>query len=315
MPLEPIADHLHLLLFLAAIALERWLPLVTWYHPFTLVKLAFVNLVKRTFHHEQKAFSQYLASTLALGVILLVCLTLMYLFLQLVYYPQLLSAFILYLCLDSHTPKRKAQAIYQKLNSKQKGLAKALLAGIVCRQVNRLSVAGITKATLESTTLRYMQHYFCVILLYWITGALGVLAYRLITLLHQACREQMFPNSAYLKPINALLFVLQLPACGLLTLCFLAANHTRVGVNNIKHYGRHFYNKNTGVLLSAAASALAVQLGGPAIYQQQRFEKMRISLAPLPTPAHIPILLRTLEQINAVWLLVITLISVVTHSI
>ncbi|MBS3799036.1 cobalamin biosynthesis protein [Pseudoalteromonas sp. BDTF-M6] len=300
-----MSNHLELLLLLAAVALARWLPLPSWYHPFTLLRLAYGNLVARTYtpHHS----SAYLGLAAVLSIVLCVLLPMLALtlFAQLVFYPELLSALVLYLCLGEAPLRQTSQRIAQALQQKRKSLARALLSKLSNRDVERLTEQGIAKANIEILVLRLLHEYFTPLLLYCLAGYQACFAYALLWQLHQAMRMHAPPNSHYLFASKWLLSLCQLPALVFYLLPLVVSKHGKVAWRYIKKYGQHFYHRPSGWLLSVFSAALQIQLGGPAYYHGERFERMRIGLYRQPEADDIKAALKTTEMINGMWLLVI----------
>ena len=307
-----VQNHLDIIVFFVALLAERFFPLVSWYHPNTFLTVIFSALSERLYNPTNPKSYQYLASTLAFTLTILVIVTLVVLFLEFAFYPELLNGLILYLLLSSRAQEKKSLRIARLLKLNQKATARELLASLVARDVSRLSAPGICKATMESLVLQSARHYFAVIFFYLLGGAILALVYRLLTLIHQAWRKNLKPNNPFLAPIAKLLFVLEWLPTRLVALTIAATNASKQCIHYIKHYGRHFYQTNTGWLLSVTSAALQVQLGGPALYQGERFNKMRVGTDRLPDADDIPALVNRLNQAKAFWLLLIIAIEVAT---
>jgi adenosylcobinamide-phosphate synthase len=307
-----VQNHLDIIVFFVALLAERFFPLVSWYHPNTFLTVIFSALSDRLYNPMNPKSYQYLASTLAFTLTILVIVTLVVLFLEFAFYPELLSGLVLYLLLSSRAQEKKSLRIARLLKLNQKATARELLSSLVARDVSRLSASGICKATMESLVLQSARHYFAVIFFYLLGGAILALVYRLLTLIHQAWRKNQKPNNPFLATIAKLLFVLEWLPTRLVALTIAATNASRQSIHYIKHYGRHFYQTNTGWLLSVTSAALQVQLGGPALYQGERFNKMRVGTDRLPDADDIPALVNRLNQAKAFWLLLIIAIEVAT---
>ena len=307
-----VQNHLDIIVFFVALLAERFFPLVSWYHPNTFLTVIFSALSDRLYNPTNPKSYQYLASTLAFTLTILVIVTLVVLFLEFAFYPELLSGLVLYLLLSSRAQEKKSLRIARLLKLNQKATARELLSSLVARDVSRLSASGICKATMESLVLQSARHYFAVIFFYLLGGAILALVYRLLTLIHQAWRKNQKPNNPFLATIAKLLFVLEWLPTRLVALTIAATNASRQSIHYIKHYGRHFYQTNTGWLLSVTSAALQVQLGGPALYQGERFNKMRVGTDRLPDADDLPALVNRLNQAKAFWLLLIIAIEVAT---
>lgn len=248
-----------------------------------------------------------MASTLILSTVLIIVVLL----LQLAFYPELLSGLILYLCLENSSLNKKAIRIARLVKKNQKSTARELLKPLVAREVNALSSPGIIKAIMESVILRTARHYFVVIFIFLVLGPVAALAYRLITLIQQAWRSDIAPNSSFLMPLKLILFIVEYIPIRLLALTIASLKTSKKSMHYIKHYGRYFYQTNTGWLLSVCSASLGVQLGGPAIYNTQRFNKMRVGVERLPNADDVPQLLNTLNQTRFFWLLIIISVEVI----
>ncbi|WP_105190603.1 cobalamin biosynthesis protein [Pseudoalteromonas sp. T1lg48] len=309
MQLEALSNHLELLLLLAAIALARWLPLPSWYHPFTLLRLAFSNLVARTYAANHSSAYLGLAAVLSIALCVLLPLLALTLFSQLVFYPELFSALVLYLCLGDAPLRLTSKRIAQALLQQRKSLARALLSKLSNRDAERLTEQGIAKANIEILVLRMLHDYFTPLLLYCLAGYQATFAYALLWQLHQAMREHASADSHYLFASKWLLSLCQLPALALYLLPMLLSKYGTVAWRFIRKYGQHFYHRPSGWILSVFSATLQIQLGGPAYYHGERFERMRVGLYRQPEAGDIQAALRTLEVINGLWLLVIITVS------
>ena len=307
-----VQTHLDIIVFFIALLAERFFPLVSWYHPNTLLSVIFSSLGDRLYDQHNPRSYQYLSSILAFTLTTLLIVVLVMLFLEFAFYPELLNGLILYLLLNSRGQEKKSLRIARLVKKNQKAAARELLSGLVARDVSRLSAPGICKACMESLLLQSARQYFAVIFFYLVGGAIICLTYRLLTLIHQAWREKQLPNSPFLIPIAKLLFVLEWIPIRLLAITLAATNASKQSLHYIKHYGRHFYQTNTGWLLSVSAASLGVQLGGPALYKGVRFNKMRVGTERLPSADDIPILISRLNQAKAFWLLFIICIEIIT---
>ncbi|WP_404340838.1 cobalamin biosynthesis protein [Pseudoalteromonas mariniglutinosa] len=300
-----VQTHLDFIVFILALFAERFIPLVSWYHPNTFFSAVFLAIAERVYQPTDSKHYQYLASILAFSLVIIIIITLTVLFLEFAFYPELLAGLILYLSLNSRLLDKKARRIARLLKLRQKAAAREMLASFVIRDVTSLSSVGICKALMEGLILRTAREYFVVIFWYLIAGPIATLGYKLLSLMHQAWRRKMRPDSAFLKPIATLLFIIEWLPVRLLALTVAASKASKQSIHYIKHYGRHFYQTNTGWLLSVCSASIGVQLGGPAVYHSQRFNKMRIGTDRLPNADDLPILINRLNQAKAFWLLLI----------
>ncbi|WP_405602152.1 MULTISPECIES: cobalamin biosynthesis protein [unclassified Pseudoalteromonas] len=305
-----VQNHLDFIAFIIALLAERFIPLVSWYHPSTALVAIFRAIGKRTYKPKEPDNYQYLAAMLASTLILSIVLIIVVLILEFAFYPELLAGLILYLCLESKSVDKKAIRIAKLTKQNQKSAARELLKPLLARDVSQLSAPGIIKALIESLILRSARYYFVVIFIFLVLGPIAVLAYRLLTLIQYAWRSEITPNSPFLAPLKLILFAIEFIPIRLLAFTVIISNESKLAVHYIKHYGRHFYQTNTGWLLSAFSASLGIQLGGPAIYFGKRFNKMRIGTDRLPVADDVPTIINRLNQIRAFWLLVIVAVEV-----
>ena len=305
-----VQNHLDFIAFFVALIAERFFPLKSWYHPNTVLTAIFSAIGKRVYKPSEPKSYLYLASTLACALVLSVILIIIVLLLEFAFYPELLAGLILYLCLESKAIEKKALRVAKLVKQNQKSTARELVKPLLAREVNKLSATGIIKALIESLILRAARNYFTVIFIFLLLGPIAALAYRLLTLMQHAWRADISPNSHFLKPLKILLFIIEFIPVRLLALTIAASKASKQSMHYIKHYGRHFYQTNTGWILSVCSASIGVQLGGPAVYFGKRFNKMRIGTERLPKPEDVPVLINRLNQARAFWLLVIISIEI-----
>lgn len=306
-----VQNHLDFIILICALFTERYLPLVRWYHPNTFLIAVFSAIGQRVYDATQHKSYQYLAASLASILTLSVILILCTLLLEFAFYPAFFNGLILYLCLEHSNVNKKAMRITKLLKQKQKSAARELLTPLVVREVKTLSCAGIVKAVIECLILKTARHYFVVIFIFLLLGPVAALTYRLMTLMQCAWRSHIKPSSDFLTPLKVTIFIIEFIPIRLMAITIALIKSSKKSMHLIKHYGRHFYQTNTGWLLSVCAATLGVQLGGPAIYFGERFEKMRIGVDRLPTADDIPKLITCLRQASFFWLLVIVGIEII----
>ncbi|MBQ4834676.1 cobalamin biosynthesis protein [Pseudoalteromonas sp. MMG010] len=305
-----VQTHLDFIVFMFALLCERFIPLSRLYHPGTFMHGIYSAIGKRIYKKSEPKSYLYLAATLGAMLPSILIVIICALVLEFAFYPELLHGCILYFCLEKQTTINKIKRITLLCKKNQKSAARELLKPLLAREVKNLSAPGIYKALIETLILRSARFYFSVITIYLILGPFAALFYRLLTIAQQAWRDDIAPNSHFLKPVQLILFVFELIPTRLLALTIASSKATKNSIHYIKHYGRHFYQTNTGWLLSCCSAVLGAQLGGPAIYFNQRYNKMRVGTQRLPQAQDILIVINTLNQAFILWLLVITAIKI-----
>ncbi|PAJ73708.1 hypothetical protein CJF42_14470 [Pseudoalteromonas sp. NBT06-2] len=295
---------------LFALIAERWLSLPRLYHPTTLLCVIFSNLQKRVYKKNDSKSYQLLSGTLATILPLFVILALCYGLLEFASYPEFLSGLILYLCLESQKLEQSIKRLPLLLRQKQKSAARDLLRIWLRRETKNLSEPGLIKAAIETLTLRSTRLYFTVLFFYLIGGPITALGYRILTIMHASWSQQYLPNTPFIQPIRNLTYILEWLPVRLVAICIALSKETKVGIHYIKHYGNHFYQKNTGWLLSTMSAALKTQLGGPAFYSGTRFAKIRVGKYPVPTLLSIKHTVSLINRVKVLWLCFIILSKV-----
>ncbi|SFD11145.1 cobalamin biosynthesis protein CobD/CbiB [Pseudoalteromonas denitrificans] len=297
-------------IFILALCAERWLTLPHSYHPSTLLFVIFTNLQKRIYKKNDSDSYQLLSGWLAIIFPLSVILILCYGLLEFASYPELLSGLILYLCLESQKLEQSIKRLPLLLRQKQKSAARDLLRVWLRRETKNLSEPGLIKAAIETLTLRSSRLYFSVLFFYLLGGPIAALSYRILTIMHSSWSKLYLPNTKFLQPIKSLTYALEWLPSRLVAICIALSKETKMSFHFINHYGNHFYQKNTGWLLSCMSAALKVQLGGPAFYSGRRFAKIRIGQYPQPSIYSIKFALSLINRVKVLWFCFIILSKV-----
>ncbi|CAH9056350.1 Cobalamin biosynthesis protein CbiB [Pseudoalteromonas holothuriae] len=298
--------HQGLLILVVTLATAHFLPLLSSYHPNTILSLVFKGIAQRVYQSDSTASYQILSGTLAFILPCLTIVILCYSIAQFAYYPQWLGGLILYLCIETRVITR-AKRISTLLKQEQKSTARQLLSSIVARDVNKLSSVGIAKACIDSTCLRTVRHYYLIILFYILLGPIAALSYKLLLICDHAWRKELKPNSQFMIPLKHTIYAIEWLPLRAFVLLMATPLHGKKVVHYLKRYARYFYQKNSGWVLSLFAANLNVQLGGPCFYLGQRFEKMRLGIERHPEPSDIDVLVNLLTRIQTFFFLVLML--------
>lgn len=295
--------HQGLIIFLLAVLASMVVKLSTLYHPNLILTLIFKAIAQRVYRADASASYQTLSGTLGFVLPITTIVVLTSAIISFAFYPQWLGGLVLFLCLDNRHEGR-AKRISQLLKSQQKVTARAVLKGMVARDVEQLSSMGIAKATLDSTALNTMRHFFVMALLYLLQGPFLALTYKLLLLCDHAWRQVLKPDAKFMKTLQRLIWLVELLPLRLLLCLFMLLMSPKRTWHYIKHYGRHVKQTNSGWVLSFFAANLATQLAGPRFYHGTRFNLMRIGAKSQPSELQISHLLSLLMQMR--WLFIAT---------
>jgi len=284
---------------LVAVGCERLLPILPQWDPFILFRGMASNLEQKV--NPSKAansFQQQLISgSLSILLMLSLVLPLAALLIWLSDAGWTLSAALLYLSLQWQPVRRDIATISRSLQQQNKDYAKQLLALRVRRETQSLSEMGIAKAAIEMASLRYFYSYVSVVIGFLLLGPLAALSLRCLFELGQAWLDKPLQTNGYTLPLNRLRKVVEwLP--GRLWLCLLRLSA------GWQVSGRLIHQQAGGTrsrmpILAATASMDKLNLGGPAIYLQQKVRYPRIAAGKNPAACDIMPALNRLEVVGA----------------
>ncbi|ATD09206.1 cobalamin biosynthesis protein [Pseudoalteromonas piscicida] len=295
--------HEGLIIFLLAIFASLGVRLSTLYHPNLILSLVFKAIAERVYRPKAASSYQLLSGTLGFLLPILTITVLTHAIISFAFYPNWLGGLVLFLCLDiSH--ESRVKRISALIKSKQKVTARAVLQGMVARDVEKLTELGICKAAIDSTALNTLRHFFVIALLYLAAGPYLALFYKLLLLCDHAWRQVMLPSSRFMASLSRMIWLVEFVPIRLLITCFSLLLRPKQTWHYIKYYGRHFSQTNTGWALSFFAANLHTQLAGPRFYFGERFDVMRVGAKAQPSSEHIQHLLGLLNQMR--WLFIAT---------
>jgi adenosylcobinamide-phosphate synthase len=182
---------------------------------------------------------------------------------------ELLSPVLLYLCIAPKSLWQHTQAIYQPLQTGNLSQARHAIAMIVSRETQEMDAQAIRKATIESTLENGADAIFAPIFWFVVAGPTGVVFYRLSNTLdamwgYKNQRYYYFGFAA--ARLDDLLN--WIPA-RLTALSYMLLGDTDNAWLCYRQQSPDCESPNAGVVMSAGAGALNVNLGGSAIYHGQ----------------------------------------------
>ncbi len=182
---------------------------------------------------------------------------------------ELLSPLILYFCIAPKSLLQHTLAIYQPLQTGNLAQARQAIAMIVSRETQQMDAQAIRKATIESTLENGADAIFAPIFWFVVAGPTGAIFYRLSNTLdamwgYKNKRYYHFGFAA--ARLDDLLN--WLPA-RLTALSYMLLGNSQKAWNCYRKQSPHCESPNAGVVMSAGAGCLNVNLGGPALYHGQ----------------------------------------------
>ncbi|GAA0557738.1 cobalamin biosynthesis family protein [Rheinheimera aquimaris] len=267
----------HPAILLLVVLAARLIPMPAAYHPLMLFRYFAQQLAAKVNPDPERPRQQlYISGSLALLVAWLPAMALLYSLYQFSELPLVLDALLLYAGLDWYSTQQQAQKIQQRLLTGQLTLAREQAKSLLCRKTSTLSEMGLTKALLESLTLRSASHFVGVCLAFVLAGGLGAIGYRLVTELQQQWNPKRDQYRYFGAPASALAGLLTaIPKC--ISSLLLAIQH---GVLRSYQLCRatHCFNINrcSFWLLCCASAALRRSLGGPVYYNGLKQQRSKI---------------------------------------
>lgn len=282
-------------LLLLVVFAARLLPLPELYHPLTLFRYYAVQLAAKVNPEPARPRQQlFISGTLALLLAWLPVLALLYGLYVFSELPLILDALLLYCSLDWHSQQQQAIAIQRHLHAGQLTLAREQAKTLLCRRTSMLSEMGLSKALLESLTLRSASQFIGVCCMFLLGGGLAALGYRLLLELQQQWNPKRRNYRHFGMPAalcaTLLTAVPKLLGCLLLALQYGVLRSYRLCRQPSLHISRSSY-----WLLCCASVALRRSLGGPVYYNEQKLQRSKLIQQCDPNAADITAAVKVLQ--------------------
>ncbi|MCK5728134.1 MAG: cobalamin biosynthesis protein CobD [Methylococcales bacterium] len=232
--------------------------------------IAFGRLVDKV---EHIFFIESLSPVLQRTVGVLAWLLIMILFLVPLYFCQQIDFFnwvfapiVLYFCIAATSLKQHGQAVFNALQQNDLTLAREMVARIVSRDCQEMDVLAVRRASLESVLENGADAVFAPIFWFLIAGPVGVVLYRLSNTLdamwgYKSTRYLYFGWAA-----ARLDDVLNFIPARLTALSYILLGNTALGWRCWQTQAAFLDSPNAGVVMTAGAGSLNLQLGGVALY-------------------------------------------------
>lgn len=196
---------------------------------------------------------------------------------------DLLSPLILYFCIAPKSLLQHTLAVYQPLQSGNITQARLAIAMIVSRETQQMDSLAIRKATIETTLENGADAVFAPIFWFLLAGPAGAVFYRLSNTLDAmwGYKNQRYRYFGYTAArLDDLLN--WIPA-RLTALSYILLGNNKNAWRCCRQQSPLCESPNAGVVMSAGAGSLDIQLGGPAIYHGQVKIKPTLGSGNIPT--------------------------------
>lgn len=258
-----------------ALIVERVLPWPEKYHPLTLFRLIATNLALKVNPSKPRSAAQRrISGSLSIIVLLLPMLAIFVFYSFIAQFPLLIDALLLLVALQFQPVLRQFKWTQKSIKQQKKSLARQHLSQIVLRETHNLSLIGMGKAAIESLVMRFLYQQFALIIFFLMFGGLATLTARLLFEMHQCWNTKLLKNRDFGLPIKMLCnLVYFLPS--LFYGFFFSMAYGFIGAfKALKNRPQTLLPRD--YLKLVIAGSMGLQLGGPAIYQNQKIRMPKV---------------------------------------
>ena len=220
---------------------------------------------------------------------------------------------LLYLALGARSLQQHGEQVAQDLAAGDLAAARTHVGWLVSRDTSSLDEEGVSLAAIESILENGNDAVFGTLFWFLLAGGAGAVLFRLANTLdamwgYRDERRVYFGWAA--ARIDDLMNLI--PA-RLTALTYALLGNTRNALSCWRQQSAAWSSPNAGPVLAAGAGALAVRLGGPAIYHGHLEDRPAVGAGYAPTIAHIRAALALVERGLWFWLACAGLLVVVMH--
>lgn len=299
----------HIVILLAVIAIKS---LVAQFSPLTKVSLFSLycqrlsDKVNRPNNSDkQRKIAGFVATLITLSPVVII----LWLFADFVAVPWLWQALLLYFSLGAFGAFSSIKQLAEALNKQDKLQAKQTLLPWVLRDVEQMSVLGLSKAAIEMLAIKSFQQQFVVGFIFIVCGPLFAFSYRMLLEMHYAWNIKSHNFVQFGAFVNQIVKLIQwIPAR--LYFCLLFISHLHQSpVLYWRLVKKHFFQLNNNLLISYWAYLLEVQLGGVAMYNKNKLRRLSFNdKAQQPHPQNLYVAIKQLQLMN---ILVLSLLIII----
>jgi len=220
---------------------------------------------------------------------------------------------LLYLALGARSLQQHGEQVAQDLAAGDLSSARTHVGWLVSRDTSALDEEGVSRAAIESILENGNDAVFGTLFWFLLAGGAGAVLFRLANTLdamwgYRDSRRLYFGWAA--ARIDDLLNLI--PA-RLTALTYAVLGNTRLALSCWRQQAAAWSSPNAGPVLAAGAGALAVRLGGPAIYHGHFEDRPIVGAGETPTSGHIRAALALVERGLWFWLACGGLLALVIH--
>ncbi|WP_158587152.1 cobalamin biosynthesis protein CobD/CbiB [Motilimonas pumila] len=298
------------LAFLAAVMCSMFINLPQTLHPMNLAHLGLQILGNKVANPSHSQSQQKVAGLLALLVVCVPSLALMIALQQVVFFPGLLEFVVLLCMLEWRGVVKRFDRVREHCVIVNKTQARNHLNDITLREVDGLSLLGIQKAATESLTLQLSGRWFFVVFWYLVGGIYAALLCRIMQLCAYSWNQKKHRYHAFGTWPRQLYGVLAWLPNLALSLTLLCYGNTLYGLKNVFRQGATWPLFSSGLVLSAMASSLQIQLGGLRVYETIQMRFALVGTGQSIQVQHLDKVKQRLKQAAWFWLIAYCLVHI-----
>lgn len=216
---------------------------------------------------------------------------------------------LLYFAIGAQSLAEHGEAIAKPLSLGDLPNARIQISRIVSRDTSQLDEHGIASAAVESVLENGNDALFGTLFWFCIAGGAGAVLYRLANTLDAMwgykTERFLYFGWAAARFDDVLNFI---PA-RLAAFTYALLGHTAKALNCWRNQAPQWDSPNAGPVMAAGAGALAIKLGGPAIYYGRTEIRPTLGCGEAPKAKDIQRAITLMRRGAVLWLLVITAIS------
>ncbi|MDP3514818.1 MAG: adenosylcobinamide-phosphate synthase CbiB [Sulfuritalea sp.] len=221
---------------------------------------------------------------------------------------------LLYLALGARSLAQHGEQVAQDLAAGDLAAARSHVGWLVSRDTSALDEEGVARAAVESILENGNDAVFGTLFWFLLAGGAGAVLYRLANTL-DAMWGYRDPRRLYFGWAAARSDdLLNLVPARLTALTYALLGDTRNAWSCWRRQAASWSSPNAGPVLAAGAGALAVQLGGAAIYHGQMEERPKVGAGDPATIGHIRAALALVQRGLWFWLACAGLLAALSHA-
>jgi adenosylcobinamide-phosphate synthase len=272
-------------------------------NPLSAIELIFRQIAKKVNLEERSDGYKRLASLLSISLIYFPIILIISQLYNIIYQPISIDILMLFLMLSWHDKKLVYRQVSDAIKQNKLAEAKFRLASVTQRETKPLSAMGLNKAAIESMVLHLSASWFAVIFWYLAIGIYGAIFYRIV----QICAQQWNAKNEQYKTLTAIpsliYTVMIFPVHLILTVTFALYDKPIKNISLKFKQALLWHHFSSGLLLSAFALSMQLELGGVRLYQDQKITYATLGNSAAPSVEKIELSLQRLSLSAWFWLI------------